>query len=609
VTDISSYALVVVAAVGIFGGILAVLKWLHTRRLRSAAKVIHRLEDGAKRFQKADVRELETDAEELGRRRALYGIPYLAWILTFFIIPLAFLILFFENLLVPYPVPQAGEQTWFAYRAPVSFQADGVGYERHQLILDKRKIVAPSDVETIRVALSQRHRVGPRAAWATALLLTLFCVILLYHINILYPTSTEKNRNLILIYVVSLVVLATAKVSLFYGLFSPYLIPIPWAGMIIAIFLNRRIVPLIMLITLLFVSMASDFDFRLFLVLLAGGLLPGAWVRRARRRNEVLFESVVLGAVMVLVLWCHSMLTGQETVLLSAEAAASFLNGIVSGLMVLISLPFFEMMLDLASPFRLMELLDLNTPLLKEFFFKAPGTYQHTMAVANIAEAVANEVGANGLLVRVGSYYHDIGKMFHPQYFIENQPEGGNPHDSLGPVASAAAVRSHVILGIRLARQIGLPQSVVDFIPEHHGTATIDYFYYKSKQLESEIKSEKIFKYPGPRPRSKETAIVMIVDSVEAAFRVVQNRDEESIRELVSKIATRKMEQGELDRSGLTIGELKKIIDTLTHILKSSSHQRIQYPTVQPPPSRTEGANGSSVRLFTKRSAGGEETD
>jgi putative nucleotidyltransferase with HDIG domain len=597
VTDISSYAFAVIVAVGVFGGLLGVLRYFQIRRLRLAAKAINRLEGRAiQDYRKAEGKELEPEGEEVYKARALYGIPYLAWILTSLVIPVAFCLLFFENLVPPFSVPSVGDHTWFAYRAPTSFVSDGVAYKRHQILVDKNRTIAPGVPELIREALSQRHRVNPAEAAGTILMLIIFCAVLLYHINILYPTSTEKNRNLILIYVVSLIVLATAKIALFYSLFSPYLIPIPWAGMIIAIFLNRRIVPLVMLITLIFVSMASGFDFRLFLVLLAGGLLPGLWVRRARRRNEVLLESAVLGGMMVLVYVCYSMLNNGEIRISSAQTVASFLNGIVSGLMVLIFLPFLEVMLDLASPFKLMELLDLDTPLLKEFFFKAPGTYQHSMAVANIAETVANEIGANGLLVRVGAYYHDIGKMFNPGYFIENQAEGKNPHDELGPVASAAVVRSHVILGIKLAREIGLPRSVIDFIPEHHGTQTIDYFYYKSKQLDSEMKSEKIFKYPGPKPQSKETAVVMIVDSVEAAFRVVPSRDEDSIRELVTKIANRKVQQGELDRSGLTIGELKKITDTLTHILKSSTHQRIAYPekteTTEKP---SEAPQGTSV--------------
>ena len=577
-TDVSSYALATIIAVGIFGLLLAIVRYFHARRLRRATRIVRRFDEkGDPDFSREESREIEPETSDLYKPPALYGIPYLAWILTSLVIPAVFLILFFENLVPPYRVPAVGSQTWFAYHAPSTFEVDGVTYHRRQTLLQRGKVVTVEDQKVIARALKERRHVDRLEAWGSVLLLAVFCTILLYHINILYPTSTEKNRNLILIYICCLVVLATAKIALFYEFFSPFLIPIPWAGMIIAIFINRRIVPLTMLITLLFVSIASDFDFHLFLVLLAGGLLPGAWVRRARKRSEVMLESVVLGSVMVLVSLSYSMLTSQQFPVTSPSVGAAFLNGIISGLMALLLLPFFEMMLDLASPFRLMELLDLNTPVLKEFFFKAPGTYQHTMAVANIAESVANEIGANGLLTRVGAYYHDIGKMFHPEYFIENQT-GRNPHDDLGPVASAAAVRSHVILGVRLARQIGLPKAVIDFIPEHHGTSTIDYFYYKSKQLDSEMKSEKIFKYPGPKPQSKETAVVMLVDSVEAAFRVVQSRDEETIRELVNKVAGRKLEQGELDRSGLTIGELKKITATLTHILKSSAHQRVSYP-------------------------------
>jgi len=613
VTDISTYALAIILGVGIFGGLLGGLRFLYTRRVRSAARAIHKLELREHEFQGAEGEETELPEEDdLIKGPALYGIPYLAWILTSLLIPAAFAIIFLVNLVGPYPVPQVGTQAWLVYRAPSTFVYDGRVIVKDQVLIAKHERVEEADARLVKEALRQKHQVNRGEAWGTLLLLTIFSTILLYHINILYPSSTEKNRNLILIYLVLLVVLATAKISSFYGLFSPYLIPVPWAGMLIAIFINRRIVPLTMLITVIFVSVASGFDSQVFLTLLAGGLLPGAWVRKARKRSQVMLEALVLGVVMASVSMCFSLVAGRSPSILSPETVASFTNGLISALMVLVFLPFLEMLLDLASPFRLMELLDLNTPLLKEFFFKAPGTYQHTMVVANIAEAVANEIGANGLLVRVGAYYHDIGKMFHPEYFIENQPEGNNPHDRLGPVASAAAVRSHVILGVKLARQIGLPRMVIDFIPEHHGTATIDYFYYKSKQLESEIKSEKLFKYPGPRPQSRETAILMIVDSVEAAFRVVQSRDQETIRELVRKIANRKMEQGELDRSGLTIGELKKVIDTLTHVLKSSAHPRVKYPEEEKPEDKkpedkkpheseqTPPKKTSSVRFFSR---------
>ncbi len=579
-TEISHYGLAVLAAVVLFGLILGVHGLIQRRRGRAVPGVLRDLEGKAVQAgEKSETLEKTLREEtELPPPPALYGIPYLAWISTALLIPLTFGIFFFENLLEPYPLPRVGERAWFAYRAPASFSFAGRRLARHELLIPEGKTIEPNDRQKVSEALANRRRVRGQLVAGTLLLLVVFFPILLYHLSILYPRGTEKNRNLILIYLIMLIVFALAKVALFYDLFSPYLIPVPWAGMAFTIFINRRIVPLTMLITVLVVSLVSSFDFTLFMVLLAGGLASGTWVRRARRRSDVMLASGLIGALMMLVLVFCWMLLGQDVRAEYGPLAAAFANGALSGLLLLISLPLFEGLFDLATPFRLMELLDLNTPLLKELFFKAPGTYQHSMAVANIAEAVASEMGADDLLVRVGAYYHDIGKMFNPQYFIENQGGGENPHDSLGPVASAAVVRSHVILGVKLGREIRLPGAVIDFIAEHHGTSTIDYFYYKSRQQESEIKSERVFKYPGPKPQSRETAIVMVVDSVEAASRVLEKRDEVSIRELIQKICRRKLEQGELDHSGLTIGDLRRIEDTLVPIVKSSGHARVVYP-------------------------------
>jgi cyclic-di-AMP phosphodiesterase PgpH len=603
---ISTYVVVIILAVGVFGALLGVLRILHARRLRSATGAIKEFEhkeDKEPQKPGSSEKEVRLLEDEPRPARSLYGISYLAWVLTATVIPLAFLIVFFENVALPYGVPEVGERAVITYRSPVALATEERIYGRHDVLIPKGRTVTAEERQLVVTALENRRALSGEQAAGTLVLLAAFCFILLYHMNILYPTSTEKNRNLILIFLVILAVMVCAKLALFYELFSPYLIPVPWAGMIITIFINRRIVPLVMLVTLILVSILSGFDFGLFLVLLAGGLLSGSWVRQARKRSQVMLASFMVGAVMAVIAVCFTMLTTAETTLMT-QVTASLVNGVVSGLLVLITLPFLEILFDLASPFRLMELLDMNTPVLKEFFFKAPGTYQHTMVVANLAEAVANEVGANGLLVRVGAYYHDIGKIFNPRHFIENQVGDQNPHDTLGPVASAAVVRSHVILGMKLARQIGLPKAVRDFILEHHGTSTIDYFYYKSKQLDSEIKSERIFKYPGPRPRSKETAILMIVDSVEAAFRVVEGRDEATIRELVSKIANDKMQRRELDQSTLTIGELKKIVDVLTLLLKSSFHQRVVYPTqdqIESSKKQDREAKKANVSVFSKR--------
>jgi len=606
-TGIYTYSVAILLGVAVFGAILGLMRLLHNRRLQSAQGVIQRLKNSALR----DLGEQALPDKELGEeelvpaRPSLFGIPYVAWISTSLFIPGAFLIIFFANLVYPYDPPDTGSEAWIAYRAPAAFQAQGRSLVRHELLIPKGKRITESDRLLVEEALRNRYNVPSGEVLGTLLILSVFIFILLYHINILYPTGTEKNKNLILIYLTILIVLVCAKISLFYGIFSPYLIPLPWAGMVITVFVNRRLVPLTMLITLIFVFLQAPFDFGLFLVLLSGGLVSGSWVRQARRRDELMFASLLVGLVMGGVFLCQSILNGHPLSFVLPDAVASLSNGVLAGFLTLITLPAFERLFDFASPFRLMELLDLNTPVLSELFLKAPGTYQHTMAVASIAGRVANEIGANGLLVRVGTYYHDIGKMFNPQYFVENQVGEEDQHDELGPVASAAVIRSHVTLGIRLARRIGLPGPVEDFIPEHHGTSTIEFFYHKSKQQESQIKSERVFKYSGPKPQSKETAVLMIVDSCEAACRVLKSRDEEEVRKLVNRIAYGKLEQREFDESGLTIGELQKIIDLLTDILQSARHQRIAYPSDKQ--SRADESRQSKLRIVSQ--LGGSETD
>ncbi len=606
-TGIYTYSVAILMGVAVFGAILGLMRLFHNRRLHSAQGVIQRLGNTALRdLGEQALPDKELREEELVPvRPSLFGIPYVAWISTSLFIPSAFLIIFFANLVYSYGPPDTGSVAWIAYRAPAAFQAQGRSLVRHELLIPKGKRITESDRLLVEEALRNRFNVPPGEVLGTLLILSVFIFILLYHINILYPTGTEKNKNLILIYLTILIVLVGAKISLFYGMFSPYLIPLPWAGMVITVFVNRRLVPLTMLITLIFVFLQAPFEFGLFLVLLSGGLVSGSWVRQARRRDELMFASLLVGLVMGGVFLCQSILNGHQLSFVLPDAVASLSNGVVAGFLTLLTLPAFERLFDFASPFRLMELLDLNTPVLSELFLKAPGTYQHTMAVASIAGKVANEIGANGLLVRVGAYYHDIGKMFNPQYFIENQVGEEDQHDELGPVASAAVIRSHVTLGIRLARRIGLPGPVEDFIPEHHGTSTIEFFYHKSRQQQSQIKSERVFKYSGPKPQSKETAVLMIVDSCEAACRVLKSRDEEEVRKLVSRMAYGKLEQREFDESGLTIGELQKIIDLLTDILQSAGHQRIAYPSDKQ--SRADESRQSKLRIVSQ--LGGSETD
>jgi hypothetical protein len=280
-TGIYTYWVAVLAGVAVFGAILGLMRLFHKRRLESAQGVIQRLENTALRDlgEQALPDEELREEERVPARPFLFGIPYVAWISTSLFIPCAFLILFFANLISPYTPPDMGSEAWIAYRAPAAFQSLGRSLERHELLVPKGKRITESDRILVEDAVRNRFNIAPGQVLGTLLILTIFVLMLLYHINILYPSGTEKNKNLILIYLTILIVLVSARIALFYGMFSPYLIPLPWAGMVITVFVNRRLVPLTMLITLIFVFLQAPFDFGLFLVLLSGGLVSGSWVR------------------------------------------------------------------------------------------------------------------------------------------------------------------------------------------------------------------------------------------------------------------------------------------------------------------------------------------
>jgi putative nucleotidyltransferase with HDIG domain len=210
---------------------------------------------------------------------------------------------------------------------------------------------------------------------------------------------------------------------------------------------------------------------------------------------------------------------------------------------------------------------------------EAPGTYAHTINVANLAESAASAIGANGLLCRVGLYYHDVGKMLKPHYFVENQPDGRNPHDRLKPETSAQIVKEHVVAGHKMAVEANVPEVVTDFIVEHHGTQRIGFFYEKAKEEYGEENVDVAdFTYPGPRPRSRETAIAMLADSVESATRALQDPTPERIRGLIDSIVESKIAHHQLDDAPLTLQELSRIKEQFAKVLSGVYHHRIDYP-------------------------------
>jgi putative nucleotidyltransferase with HDIG domain len=251
---------------------------------------------------------------------------------------------------------------------------------------------------------------------------------------------------------------------------------------------------------------------------------------------------------------------------------------VASVALALMLLPFAEKLTGIDTYPKLLEWSDLNRPLMRRLSLEAPGTYNHTVAMANLAEAACNAIGANGLLARVGAYYHDIGKLKKPQYFVENQAKGRNPHDKLKPATSAAIIRNHVRDGVELAEEFGVPRAVRAFITEHHGTGQISYFLEKARERDGGPANPGEFAYPGPVPQTAETAVVMLADGVEASVRVLHEPTPQKIREVVDHIVRLRIEQGQLRDAPLTLRQLEIVKEQFSRMLMAQHHHRLDYP-------------------------------
>lgn len=253
------------------------------------------------------------------------------------------------------------------------------------------------------------------------------------------------------------------------------------------------------------------------------------------------------------------------------------IQAMISGIVVVGTLPFFESILSILSDTKLIRLANPNHPLLKKILTEAPGTYHHSLMVANLSEAACEAIGANGLFARVASYFHDIGKTTHPHYFIENQMGIQNPHDFLSPIQSATIILSHTLDGARILKANKFPQEIIDVAKQHHGTSLVKYFYYQAKETMPDVAEDK-FRYPGPKPQTKENAVISICDSVEAAVRSMKEPTKEKIDNLIQAIINDRMQDGQFDDCHLTFLDLRKISYTLSETLNGIYHSRIEYP-------------------------------
>ncbi|MFN2398311.1 MAG: HD family phosphohydrolase [Gemmatimonadaceae bacterium] len=400
-------------------------------------------------------------------------------------------------------------------------------------------------------------------------------------IVIFRPQLYNSFRSLALFAVVFTIVIAAAALATRTQTVHPELVPVALAAIVLSILFDPRISMIAAMILAVLVGGQSVFrgTNALFMNLI-GGSAAALSVRVIRRRDQAYYSILTIAMAYLFAAIAIGLTLGWGARQIGGSALWGIVNALVSVALAMFILPLAERFTHITTDLTLIEYSDLNRPLLRRLSLEAPGTYAHTIAMANLAEAACNAIGANGLLARVGTYYHDIGKLRRPNYFVENLPRTGarNPHDSLEPQASAAIIRDHVSGGLELARTHRLPPVLRSFITEHHGTGNITYFLERAKNGGERVPNSDIYAYPGPVPQTAETAVCMLADGVEAAVRVLRDPTPKMIKDVVDHIVQARVDAGQLREAPLTLRQLDIVKEQFSRVLVGMSHSRIDYP-------------------------------
>lgn len=448
-------------------------------------------------------------------------------------------------------------------------------YKKNQIILRRGEVITDDQIALLSdIGLLKGERsISKKYALATFLFLGFIYLIGAYYIR--RRKSEMRTGKLLLLLLLPLLMLVILTLSSHVSGIYAYLIPIPVGAVLVATFIDMELslVTNICICSAAAVMLGRGEEFLIAMMLYSFvGAVIFKKVAGLSGYAKAMLAMVITGAVAAMMAALFAGKSIEEAVRYLLYGAA---NGLLTSVIIIGTTPVFENIFNIATPFKLNDLGNPEKPLLKRLMFEAPGTYHHSLMVGNLAEAACIRIGADNQLARVGAYYHDIGKLKRPDYFFENQM-GVNPHDALMPSESAEVLRGHVYYGLEIAKQYRLPPDIRDIIAQHHGTTLAGIFYNKAKELDPDAKEDD-YRYPGPKPESKEAGIVMLADSCEAAVRSLDEKDEASIRAMVTKIVRGKMTDGQLDSCNLSFRELGEIIDAFVTMQESYFHKRIKY--------------------------------
>ena len=381
----------------------------------------------------------------------------------------------------------------------------------------------------------------------------------------------------------SLTILFTALARFFTELhFNEYLTPLAGLSVIGTMLLGPRLMFLMVVVTSVNIGIMSGNDFLLTTSLLLSSGFAIYTVVRVDSRQRLLKAGLVIAVVTGVVTFAVGLIGGANFADAAWQGVLGLGSGLLSLMLAMVMLPLLEDAFNILTPMKLLEFSNTSNTLIHKLLQKAPGTFTHSMQVGTLAENAAERIGANALLARVGAYYHDIGKMEHPAYFIENQIGQINPHDALSPALSAKVIRRHVKDGMEMGRAWGLPQEILDIIAQHHGTTRIEYFYRKAVELDGDNVNEADFRYSGGLPQAKEAGIVMLADSIEATVKSLAKPTPKRIEDIVTDTINRKIDDGQFDQCALTLREIHQVGEAILEALVGFLGPRIEYPAGGP---------------------------
>ena len=472
-------------------------------------------------------------------------------------------------------------------RAAAMEAVEPVTYLQGQNIVREGDRVTNSQIEMLRsLGLLNEDNLDYSSYWGSVIAVFLSMVMLLIMLLLLRPSILSDVRQMAVILLILLLCVALAVLC--HMLPSLYIVPVALCAALATVLIGYRIgISLTVTLTLLLSAMAagnaqsSFYDVVLIAIMTLTESMFTIWFLKGKpQRTRVLLSGLFCSMIAIAVIYGIKLLTSAESLDTLSIIGWAIGGGILSGALAIALQPLFEMTFHLATPTRLLELTNPSQPLMKRLMIEAPGTYHHSIVVANLAESAAARIKANSFLARAGAYYHDIGKLKRPMYFKENQ-NGNNPHEHTDPYVSAAILISHTRDGMLMAQKEHIPPEIQSIILQHHGITPVMYFYHKALQLSNGQQVDiNEFRYAGPKPDTKEAAIVMLADTIEAAVRSLKNPTPKEIDQFIVRLVRGKLEDGQLSESPLSLHDIDEICEAFSDILKGVYHERIEYPTV-----------------------------